>query len=157
MAKGLLRTIVNFIGSKFRRSSSKVNLNGEGNSNPSLHGNSSSPVQRSNVAVGTTTIRDLKTGEYSQAEVLDQKEDYGIEKSNVGSDTQSLQMEKVKLRARNEAYLKAVKGLIAMKLDPDIFSDAMEELRKKYYGKDGLPDEVATIVENLTNNVHANQ
>ncbi len=80
------------------------------------------------------------------------------------NDSLPSQIDKVKVRvrnqayiAKNEAYIKAVKRLIAMKLEVEIFEDAMEELRDRYYGKDSIPDETASIIENLTHKIYIEQ
>lgn len=159
MAKTLLRNIVSYISSKLHRSSSKVQLGDEVESKQSLRENIPNPSQKQkpNSSIGTTTVKDMRTGEYSQAEVMDIGAEYEIEKSSTIPKNQPSQIDKVKLRARNEAYIKAVRGLMVMKLDADIFTDAMDELREKYFGKGELPDEVATIVENLTQKVNVKQ
>jgi hypothetical protein len=125
----------------------QVNIDVDKSSSPGINPN---PPQRQGFYPNSVSVRDVTTGEYSEAEVIDGNIENSIEKISHIPNKPPSQLDAVKLRAKNETYIKAVKGLMVMNLDADIFTDAMGELREKYYGKAELPNEVVVIVENLT-------
>lgn len=93
-------------------------------------------------------VTDLKTGEVLEAEIIDIDKQRSILPSDKTQERVS-QNDIIKQYARNEAYVKAVKGLMAMNLDTDILTDAIEDLREKYYGTEDVPKDVVVIVENM--------
>jgi hypothetical protein len=99
-------------------------------------------------------IRNLDTGEISQAEVM------GIgnvlENNSEISNGDLSDSDAEKLSVKNEAYIRAVKGLILMNLDADIFMDSMIDLREKYYGKSEPPNEGIVNQEKCIQKNHKN-
>jgi hypothetical protein len=58
--------------------------------------------------------------------------------------------------ARDQAYLKGVRALMLMNLDEDIFIDAFNELRDKYYGNQKPPDEVQEEIKKIVIDIDLN-
>lgn len=94
----------------------------------------------------TPLARDAATGQAIEAEVLDPNKVTELSKDH---DRTPSQTDIIRQRARDDAYVKAIRGLLALNLDPDILTDALESLRVKYYGKAPPPEEVITIVSKI--------
>lgn len=148
MAKTLFRKITSFIRKKNHPLSSNTEQDKEFKSKQRTRNNNIKIHEKQAEIIGTATVKDFKTGEYSQAEVIDESKSLGIEKSKVFPDLKNTQIDEVKLQAKNEAYLNAVKGLKNMNLDKDILDEAISELIDSYYGKDGLPDNFESTFNN---------
>ena len=58
--------------------------------------------------------------------------------------------------ARDQAYLKGVRALMSMNLDEDIFIDAFNELRDKYYGNQTPPNEVQVEIKKIVIDIDIN-